>query len=123
MEVIRTIEFKLSQELLAKREREKKQKEEASKTFGDYLINFSNMCFDKCINVDSVYLSKEEENCIDSTFYKFYDAHLLSINKFRNINFMTEKPFLMRGDNYGDYHGFLESYLNKLNKQNEKKKK
>jgi hypothetical protein len=122
MEVIKNIQYKISQELQTKRDREQKQKEEACKTFGEYLINFSNFCFDKCINVDSVYLTKEEENCISSMFYKFHDAHLHSINKFRKINFKSETHFLLRGDNYGDYYGFLESYLKYLNINVEKKR-
>jgi hypothetical protein len=59
---------------------------EAAKTYGKYLVNMTNMCFDKCINTDEIYLTRSEDKCIDSCFSKYRDINNHALNKFNQIN-------------------------------------
>jgi hypothetical protein len=104
MEIKKIAFFPYSKELKEKREKEIKQKEEASKTFGEYLISVSNICFDKCMNLDNLYITKSEERCVRNCFYKFSEAHTYSFEKFQNINILTEQIPLSRSKEYGDYY-------------------
>ena len=104
MEIKKYFFVPYSKELKEKKERENKQREEASKTFGDFLISTSNHCFDKCMNLDNIYISKLEENCVKTCFYKFSDAHTYSFHKFQNINILIEQNTLSRSKEYGDYN-------------------
>jgi hypothetical protein len=113
MEIKNIIFFPYSKELKEKKEKEQKQKEEASKTFGEYLISISNLCFDKCMNVDNVYISKSEENCVKNCFNKFSEAHTYSFEKFQKINILIEQNTLSRSKEYGDYYDiFAEEAAN-----------
>lgn len=100
MEIRSIIEYKFSPELKKKFEEKKKHDEEACKIYGNYLINMSNIIFDKCINLERPHFSREEEKCIRSVFYKFSDAHLISMNKFKFINNLEETNLLGRADDY-----------------------
>ena len=71
MEIKKVIRNPVSPALKEKLERDKANKEEATKSFGDYLISITNYCFDKCINSDSIYFSKSEEKCVNNIFTKF----------------------------------------------------
>lgn len=107
MEIKKVNFFPYSKELKEKRDREQKQKEDASKTFGEYLISITNLCFDKCMKLDNIYISKSEENCVQNCFYKFSEAHTYSFQKFDNINNLIESNALSRSKEYGDYYGLL----------------
>ena len=108
MEIHKIVPLPVSPQLKEKRDLEKKHKEEASKSFGDYLISITNVCFDKCINTDSVVLTKKEENCITEFFNKFGEAHHYAYRKFQYINNLTESDPLDRWKDFGDYFGVLE---------------
>jgi len=111
MEIWKVIPLPISPQLKEKMERDKKHKEESSKTFGDYLISITNVCFDKCINTDNIFMTKQEEKCIAEFFNKFTDAHIYSFYKFKNINNLIDEnnnhSHLDRSKDYGDYYGFL----------------
>ncbi len=108
MEIKKLNFFPYSKELKEKREKELKQKEEASKTFGDYLISISNLCFDKCMLLDNIYITKAEDNCVKNCFYKFSEAHTFSLKKFTNINKTVENNTLSRSKEFGDFYDLLE---------------
>jgi hypothetical protein len=108
MEVKSISKIPISPQLKEKMERDQKQKEEATKSFGDYLISLTNKCFDKCIDTDSIYISINEEKCVDAYFDKYYESHLYALNKFNEINNMTEVNTFERAKDFGDYYGFLE---------------
>jgi hypothetical protein len=59
---------------------------EAAKTYGKYLVNMTNMCFDKCISTDNIYFSRSEDKCIDSCFSKYRDINNYALIKFNEIN-------------------------------------
>lgn len=59
---------------------------EAAKTYGKYLVNMTNLCFEKCINTDNIYLSRNEDKCIRTCFSKFKDINAYALNKFNEIN-------------------------------------
>jgi hypothetical protein len=59
---------------------------EAAKTYGKFLINMTNLCFDKCINTDNIYYSKNEERCIKSYFTKYSEINNYDLFKFNEIN-------------------------------------
>jgi hypothetical protein len=59
---------------------------EAAKTYGKYLVNMTNMCFEKCINTDNIYYSKNEDKCINSCFSKYTDINNYALLKFNEIN-------------------------------------
>jgi hypothetical protein len=101
----------ISPQLKEKREREKKHKEEATKNFGDFLINITNFCFDKCIEADNIYMSKSEEKCVESFFEKYTEAHSYALGKFQEINEITESNKFERSKDYGDYYGALAFYF------------
>jgi hypothetical protein len=111
---IKTVSFKqnLTPQLKEKRDREKKHKEEATKSFGDYLINITNLCFDKCIAADNIYMSKSEEKCVESFFEKYSEVHSYALGKFQEINEITERNKFERSKDYGDYYGALTYYFN-----------
>jgi hypothetical protein len=89
-------------EVRQKQEKIKQQKIEASKTFGDFLINVSNLCFEKCINVTQIYMSKSESKCLTKCYTKFTEAHDYSINKFASLNNIIENKTLNRSNEFGD---------------------
>jgi len=120
---VKTVSYKqnISPQLKEKREREKKHKEEATKSFGDYLINITNLCFDKCIIADNIFMSKSEEKCVESFFEKYTEAHSYALGKFQEINEITESNKFERSKDYGDIYGALAFYfkedLEKLGKK------
>lgn len=122
MEVRRLTKFVPSKELADKLEKQKKQKEEACKSFGDFLISITNFCFDKCINTDLMHFSKNEKKCVEDMFNKFVQAHQYTYDKFLNINSISENSSLLeRSEDYGDYFGILQTFLGEdLMKKEEK---
>ena len=112
MEIKKLIPLPVSPQLKEKMDRDKKHKEEASKSFGDYLISITNHCFDHCIDSESIYFSKKEDICIDNFFSKYTEAHQYTLNKFININHFSEVNTLDRSKDYGDYYGLLGYLLN-----------
>jgi len=109
MEIKKVFRNPTSPALKEKHEREKLHKQEATKSFGDYLISITNYCFDKCINPDSIYISKSEEKCVNNIFHKFSEAHHYALNKFEYINISTESDTLERANEYGDYYDLLQN--------------
>jgi hypothetical protein len=125
MEIKRISNAPISKELKEKLDRQEKNKEEASKLFGDYLISITNLCFDKCMNTNEIYFSKLEDKCVENCFFKFSESHLYAYKKFLNINMFTEienassNVYFERANDYGDYYGLLE-YMNTLNRNIDK---
>jgi hypothetical protein len=109
MEQYGVADIPYSKEYPAYQEKEKRKKEEALKQYSSFLISITNMCFNKCINTDSIYFNKTENKCIDSCFHKFTDLNLYAYRKFREIN----KPMnFNRAADFGDYYDYLE-YLHR----------
>ena len=65
MELRKIVPIPKTPAYLERLEKERKQKAEASKSFGDFLINISNICFDRCISTDNLHLTKREKRCVD----------------------------------------------------------
>ncbi len=59
---------------------------EAAKTYGKYLINITNFCFDRCVNTENIYYSRNEEKCVNSCFSKYEDINNYAMIKFNEIN-------------------------------------
>ena len=96
----------LSPALKQKREEEERQRNDAARKVGEFMISMTNICFNKCINLNKISLSKKEENCVNSCFNKFSDLNLYSYNKFAEIDSNIE-----RSNDYGDYYDFLSSFF------------
>ena len=56
------------------------------------------------MNLDNIYISKIEENCVKNCFHKFSQAHTYAFHKFQNINISIEQNELSRSKEYGDYY-------------------
>jgi hypothetical protein len=110
MEVRALEHIEITKESKERLEKEKKQKAEACKSVGDYLVSVTNLCFDKCIKTDSMIFSKKEEKCVEEFFHKFSEAHHYAYKKFNYINYITENStFFEKANDYGDYFGLLEN--------------
>jgi len=110
MEVRFLIPPVISKEKKEQIEKETKQKEEVCRVYGNYLISLANLCFEKCIDTESIKFTKKEEKCVHEFFYKFVDAHQYSYYKFININKISEDPsHIERSDEYGDFYDLLEN--------------
>ena len=66
-------------------EEEKIQIATASKNISFFILRISDLCFDKCINLNLKYLSKYENNCINSCFKKYVETNEFAYKKFYNI--------------------------------------
>ncbi len=98
-----------SKEVKEKLQKQKEQKEEISKAYGDYLISVTESAFDKCIQTDSINFSKSEKKCIERYFHKIADAHQIAYKKFQYINKMSDNPSILnRAKDYGDFCGMFE---------------
>jgi len=106
---------KFSPEYEAIKEKQIKDKEEALKIFGDYLISLTEICFEKCIDTQKIKISKIENQCIDNCHEKLHKLHYKTFSKFYN----EENFNIRRSYDYGDIYD-LYNYLDN-NKKSENK--
>ena len=85
-------------------ERQKREKEDAAKIFGNYLITITNICFDKCIKTDKIFFKKSENKCVEVCHNKFTDLYYKTFSKF----YQEENFNLKRADGYGEASEFFE---------------
>ncbi len=90
-------------------DKQKRDKEEALKIYGNYLISITNICFEKCIDTSRIQMSKSENKCIEACHGKLHKLYYNTFTKFH-----TEETFnLNRATDFGDKYDF-HSYLNRL---------
>lgn len=97
---------KYPQEYEAIREKQKQEKEEALKIFGNYLITITNVCFEKCIKTDKIYFAKSENQCLEACHKKMHALYNHTFSKF----YHEENFSLQRATDYGDMYDF-RSYI------------
>ena len=73
----------------------------ASKNISFFILKMTDLCFDKCINLNLKYLSKYENKCIDSCFIKYVETNEYAYNKFYNLS-------KYKGDEYDNFDNLDE---------------
>jgi hypothetical protein len=93
-------------------QKEIKDKQDALKIFGNYLISLTNICFEKCIDTTKIQFSNYENNCLDSCHNKFHALYYKTFVKYYN----EEKLNIKRAFDYGDKYDILTYLKTKDNK-------
>jgi hypothetical protein len=70
-----------------KRQEEESIRQDAAKTYGKYVINMTNICFDKCTDLSNLYHSRTEKDCLQTCFLKFKDLNHYTLEKFIKADF------------------------------------
>lgn len=89
------------------KEENKVQIATASKNISYFLLKMTDLCFDKCIDLNTKYMTKYENKCVDSCFKKYVDANEYSYNKFYHISRYKGDE----SDNYDNLNEILKYFF------------